>query len=413
MNIAVIGSGISGMTAAHLLSRSHTVTLFEANTYIGGHTNTIDVQDNGRTLAVDTGFIVFNDWTYPNFIKLMEQLDVDAQDTQMSFGVQSETTGLEYCGSSINALFAQRRNLANLAFYRMLLDIVRFNRNMKRGRLQLDNQVSLGQYLNHNGYSRDFVDHYIIPMGAAIWSATHAAMLEFPLRFFCDFFDNHGLFNIVNQPQWRVIKGGSREYIAPMIAPFRKRVHLNRPVKAVRRTASAVELHFADGTSETFDGVVLACHSDQALVMLQDATDEERDTLGAIEYQENLAVLHTDTSLLPSSHRAWAAWNYHVSPKQALPRLTYNMNILQGLTSENTYCVTLNHDASIDPDRIIRKIQYAHPVFSAGAVEAKKQQARINGIQRTWFCGAYWGNGFHEDGVNSALAVTEQFGIDL
>jgi predicted NAD/FAD-binding protein len=412
MRIGIVGSGIAGNVAAWHLCREHEVTVFEAGDHVGGHTHTHDVSHGGRHYAIDTGFIVFNDWTYPNFIALLGKLGIESRATQMSFSSRCETSGIEYNGSSLNQLFAQRRNLINPRFHGMLRDILRFNREA-RELLDGDNEsLTLGDYLRDRHYGRLFIDNYIVPMGAAIWSTDPVRMLGFPARYFVRFFVNHGLLNIRNRPQWRVISGGSREYVTRLTAPFRHRIHLNEAVVSVKRLPTHVEVHTASGHRATFDYVFIAAHSDQALAMLADPTPLEREVLGAIPYQGNEVVLHTDTTLLPRSRRTWAAWNY-LRRGDANPRVsvTYNMNILQGLQSGSTFCVTLNDTASIDPERIICRLEYHHPVFTTQGVAAQRRHHEINGANRTWYCGAYWRNGFHEDGVVSALDALRNFRI--
>jgi len=410
MKIAVIGTGIAGNVAARELSREHEITVFEAGNYVGGHTHTHNIDDNGRPLAIDTGFIVFNDWTYPNFIALLDELGVSSQPSEMSFGVKCERTGLEYKGHTLNTLFAQRRNLLRPSFYRMLRDIVRFNREA-RSLLEADaDSLTLGDYLHNNQYSAAFTDYYIIPMGAAIWSAEPRRMLSFPATCFARFFANHGLLNIKNRPQWRVIRGGSRSYVDKLIEPFRQQIRLNTPVTGITRHATHVEVSSDGYGKERFDQVFIACHSDQALAMLRDASPQERAVLGAIPYQRNDVVLHTDTSLMPRRHLAWSAWNYHrlAGDKDAVA-VTYNMNILQALPTQQTYLVTLNNSAAIDPDKIIKHLSYDHPVFTPDGIAAQQRQGEINGVKRSYFCGAYWRYGFHEDGVVSALNALEHF----
>jgi uncharacterized protein len=417
MKIAIVGTGISGMVAAYLLHRDHEVTVFEAADYIGGHTNTIDVQMNGRTYAIDTGFIVFNDWTYPNFIALLKKLGVESQASDMSFSVKCEQTGLEYNGTSMNTLFAQRRNLLRPSFYRMIRDILRFNRESVELLSQPEPGPSLGAYLEANRYSREFIEQYIVPMGAAIWSADHATMWGFPARYLVQFFKNHGMLSVNERPTWRVIKGGSQRYMERLIAPFRDRIQLNAPVESVVRHSDSVEIRLTQrggGRMMRFDHVIIAAHSDQALSMLSDPSPAEREILGAIPYHDNEAVLHTDASLLPRRKLARAAWNYHLLPDQPdRAVVTYHMNRLQGLTAPHEFCVTLNHTQAIDPRKIIRRITYHHPVYSPAAVAAQKRHGDISGVNRTSYCGAYWGFGFHEDGVKSALAVCRPFGKDL
>ena len=409
MKVAIIGTGIAGNVAAYKLRDEHDITVFEAGSYVGGHTNTVDVYENGKHYAVDTGFIVFNDRTYPNFIRLLEEIGQDSQPSTMSFSVQSGDGGLEYCGTSLNTVFAQRRNLLRPPFYRMLRDILRFNRTALPSAGHLGPDDTLGEFLRENGYSREFVNHYLVPMAAAIWSAEPGAVLDMPVSFLVRFFDNHGLLSVNDQPQWRVIEGGSRQYVNRLVAGHRERIRLNSPVQSVRRIDDRIEIQSASGGRELFDFVFLACHSDQALALIKDPTDVEREVLGAIRYQVNEAVLHTDQSLMPRRKLAWAAWNYHM-PRDAARHVavTYNMNILQGLASGKEYLVTLNSDRDIDPGKVIQRVQYEHPVFSHEAVAAQRRQAEVNS-ERTFFCGAYWRNGFHEDGVVSALDAVAHF----
>jgi len=406
MRIAIIGSGISGLTAARRLCTEHDITVFEAHDYVGGHTNTIDVELEGRRWAVDTGFIVFNDWTYPNFIALMNEIGVESQPSDMGFGVRCERTGLEYCGSSLGQLFAQRRNLASPAFWGMIRDILRFNREAPRLLEGREDALELGAYLARERYSARFMEHYIVPMGAAIWSTDPQTMLSFPARYFVEFFANHGLLSVNDRPQWRVIAGGSRSYIGPLTAPFADRIRLKAPVRRVHRDACGVDLVLADEHRARFDAVVFACHSDQALALLDSPTPAEREVLGAIPYQPNLAVLHTDERVLPRRRNAWAAWNYHVPADQTdAVSVTYNMNILQGLDARAQFLVTLNPTMDIDPERIIRKIAYQHPVFTPEGVAAQGRRDELMGRNHSFYCGAWWSYGFHEDGVKSGLAA--------
>ena len=414
MKIAVVGAGISGMVAAYLLSDEHDITVFEANDYVGGHTNTVTISTEQGAYAVDTGFIVFNDWTYPNFTALLRRLSIATQPSTMSFSVKCAQSGLEYNGTSLNALFAQRRNLLRPSFHRMLVDILRFNRTVPRLLQQGDDYTTLGDYLRAHHYSASFVEHYIIPMGAAIWSADPQHVWQIPAFFFLQFFHKHGMLRVNRRPQWCVIKGGSQQYVRALIHSYRQRIRLRCPVQAVTRTRDSVAVKSPGNEAERFDQVVLATHSDQALTLLTDPSEQERIVLGALPYQRNEIVLHTDTTLLPRAPRAWASWNYHrpLEP-QGQVTMTYNMNLLQSLQAQQTFCVTLNQTAAIDPRSILRTMTYDHPVYTVRGIAAQKQYASINGVNRTYFCGAYWGNGFHEDGVNSALAVGQCFGKGL
>lgn len=413
MDIAVIGTGISGLSCAYLLKQSHNVTLFEKNSRIGGHTATIDIKHKGKSYNIDTGFIVYNDWTYPNFIKLLDKLHVKSQATNMSFSVSCERTGLEYGGSNLNGLFAQRKNLLNIPYLQMLRDIVKFNRDAISDleNKNLDRKITLGEYLKIKGYSPKLASHYLIPMGSAIWSSTLQETLAFPLLFFVRFFKNHGLLNIKNRPQWRVLKGGSKRYLKPITEGLENRIVLNANIKQVTRTLNEVVIDFEDGSSRNFDEVVFACHSDEALQLLGDANTAEQDILKAIPYRNNHVVLHTDVSLLPKAKRAWSAWNYHLGGELNAPAtLSYNMNILQGLTAEDTFVVTLNAGNKIASDKILGEYEYAHPVFSLEGIKAQSLWHEINGVNRTWFCGAYWKNGFHEDGCTSGIRVAQALG---
>lgn len=417
--IAIIGSGISGLTAGYLLSKKHDVTLFEANDYLGGHTATIDIEHQGEQHAVDTGFIVFNDRTYPNFLKLLDQIGVEKQETEMSFSVHHKRTGLEYNGHSLASLFAQKRNLLNPKFYFFLSEIMRFNRLAKK---ELSKQSvfagSLGDFLSVHGFKGFFAEHYILPMVAAIWSSSLKGSMDFPFGFFLRFFNNHGLLNIVDRPQWYVLKGGSRSYV-PHLSAAVADIRLNSPVLAIKRDEQQGKViisseYKGEQGEETFDEVILACHSDQALRMLSDATEDERKVLSQLQYQNNEVVLHTDTALLPKRKLAWASWNYRLdSDHNAPPAVTYNMNILQGLTSKHTFCVTLNQSEAIASEKVLRSFNYAHPVFNEASLIGQSQRELICGKNHTHFCGAYWYNGFHEDGVKSALDVCRRFNIEL
>jgi uncharacterized protein len=413
VKIAIIGSGISGLTAAYVLNKHHEICLYESDTRIGGHTATKQIHLNTKEYNIDTGFIVFNDWTYPNFIKLLNELGVESQETTMGFSVFDPAKNFEYSGTNITTLFAQKRNLFSISHWQMLRDIVRFNRESLQDLASPDfnHEENIGTYLKRKKYSAAFIERYLIPMGSAIWSATQDSMLEFPLAFFVSFFKNHGLLNVLDRPQWRVIKGGSKNYIEPLISSFKSQIRLNHSIESILRTTAGVSIT-TKGTTLHYDQVIFACHSDQALALLADASREEQKILGAIEFQKNTVALHTDTRLLPRKKSTWCSWNYQLqSNLNAAPILTYSMNILQGIKSETEFCVTLNAAEQIDPQKILGEYEYSHPIFSHKAIQAQKDWQLINGVNRTWFCGAYWFNGFHEDGVNSALRVTNALGV--
>lgn len=416
MKIAIIGTGISGLTAAYLLHRGHEITVYEANDYIGGHTHTIPVRMGDREYAIDTGFIVFNHENYPNFTKLLTQLGASWQPSNMSFSVRCDRSGLEYCGSSLNQMFAQRRNLLNPGFYRMLWEIRRF-RDESREVLSDGHPLStstLQEYLSERRYSQRFIDHFVVPMGSAIWSANPGTMLSIPARFFVQFFANHRFLELGTQPQWYTVEGGSWRYVDPLTRSFRDRIRLSTPVRSIRRAATGVIVEVKGTPPTRYDEVIIATHSDQALRLLADPSDQERRVLGAIGYQENEAVLHTDESLLPRCTRAWASWNYQIaSTASDRVAVTYNMNKLQSIDSDTTFCVTLNNTEAIDPKKVILRQIYHHPVFTLDSIAAQGEHASISGANHTHFCGAYWGYGFHEDGVDSALAVCQQFGLSL
>ena len=407
VRIAVVGSGISGLTAAHYLDPRHEVTVFEAGSWVGGHTHTVDVEFEGEHATIDTGFIVFNDWTYPNFIALLERLGVAWQDSDMSFSLFCEETGWEYNGGSLSGLFVRKRNLVRPAFWRMLADIVRFNRTATRV-LARGDEPTVGQFLREEGYSREFAEKYLLPMGAAIWSCPTGTFAEFPMRFIAEFYSNHGLLSVFHRPTWRVIAGGSRSYVERLVSRLRGRVHVNAPVESIRRIAGGVELRVG-GETRPFDEVIVACHADQALRLLAEPRPIERELLAKFPYQANDVVLHTDESVLPPRRGAWAAWNYRIPRGQKdAATLTYNMNILQGLNKRHTYCVTLNSTAQVDAGRILGRYEYHHPVFTIERGAAQRRHAELVALDGLSYCGAYWGNGFHEDGVNSALAVCRQ-----
>jgi len=410
MKIAIIGSGIAGNTLAYHLHQQHDITVFEANDYVGGHTHTHDIALFGQRYQVDTGFIVFNDRTYPNFLQLLETLNVEWQPSYMSFSVSDERTGLEYNGTSLNSLFAQRSNLFKPSFYRMIRDIMRFNKTAIE-LLEDGTEITLGDYLAQGNYCAQFIHQYIVPMGSAIWSTDAAQMMQFPARFFVRFFHHHGMLTVNNRPQWRVIKGGSHAYVEKLTAGFKSNIKRNCPIESVRRLKNSVKVKPVNQAEQSFDYVFFACHSDEALAMLgKDATQAEREILGAIPYQENTIYLHYDRSLMPKRKLAWAAWNYHITDKPTgKVQVTYNMNILQGLQSPEPILVTLNHTDMINPAKVIKRLRYMHPLYTVEGAIAQTRHAEISGQNRTGYAGAYWRNGFHEDGVMSALAALKHF----
>lgn len=414
MKIAIVGAGISGLTAAHQLHPRHDVTVFEAGSYAGGHTNTIDVEDEYapvNPLRIDTGFIVLNDRTYPNFNAMLSELGVGVQDTHMGFSVSADFEDFEYSGTP-RGVFCQRRNLVRPRFHGMLADLVRFNRNLRTLLDSGEPGPSLREFLDEGGYGEWFVDRLIVPQASAVWSADPEQMWTFPVRFLAEFFANHGMLSLRDRPQWKVVQGGSKTYVEAIVERLGAwRVKLNTPVDAVARFDDHVEIRPRGGSPQQFDEVIIACHSDQALGMLADPSEAEREILGAIPYQRNEAVLHTDETLLPRRAAARQAWNYHLlaEPKDR-STVTYSMNHLQRLHTPTQFCVTLNLTERIDPAKIIRTIDYAHPVFTDDGRRAQARHGEISGVRRTHYCGAYWRWGFHEDGVWSALTALRRIG---
>lgn len=407
MRIAVIGSGISGLASAWLLSRRHEVTLFEANEYFGGHTHTHDVELAGKHYAVDTGFIVYNHAHYPLLTGLFEELGVASQPTTMSFSVHNEASGLEYNASSLNTLFCQRRNMFSPRFHGMVRDLLRFYREAPALLDSDDDALTLGDYLIEHGYGAAFRDEHLVPMASALWSSPSEQILDFPARYLVRFMANHHMLQLSGRPEWRVVRGGSATYVHALRERWRVRERLNCAVHSVRRDAEGVELRSEAG-SERFDRAVLACHSDQVLALLHDADNRERAILGAIRYQPNDTVLHTDASLLPRNRRAWAAWNAFIprGPGEACT-VSYCMNLLQGIESPQPFVVTLNRSDAIDPSKILRRMRYHHPLYDRASVAAQRRKHEIQGRRHTWFAGAYWGFGFHEDGIASAVEVAQ------
>lgn len=414
--IAIIGSGISGLVSGYLLSRHHQVTVFEAEAEIGGHTATKSVTLAGRHYDIDTGFIVFNDRTYPNFIRLLSRLGVASQATDMGFSVSCQTTGFEYSGTSLNALFCQRRNIFKPRYWRMLGEILRFNRECTRiyHSKIIDEHQTLGEYLCDQGYSDFFQKYYIFPMVSAIWSSGLETAAAMPLLFFIRFFHNHGLLTVTNQPQWYSVKGGSKSYLAPLSKNFKESIYTGCPVQWVKRHQDGVTVATELFGEQHYDEVIFACHSDQALKLLIDPSPAEKAILSAIAYKVNDVCLHTDIKLLPKSPRAWASWNYLLleqsSAEPDAAALTYNMNILQRIDSPTTFCVSVNANSAVDPEKSLGKYCYSHPVFTRQSVAAQQRWAEISGKRHSHYCGAYWRNGFHEDGVVSGLNVARMLG---
>jgi predicted NAD/FAD-binding protein len=409
--IAVVGAGVTGLVAAAEIHRAgHDVHLFEAGSYAGGHTNTIDVDTPGGPLPVDTGFIVFNEVNYPNFERMLAELGVASQPANMSFSVSDGRGGFEWATTGPRGWFARPAHALDPRFHRMLRDLVRFNREARKLVGNRGSGPSLSRFLADGGYSEYFVERLLVPQASAVWSADPAQMWSFPAGFLAEFFENHRVLQLRDRPSWRTITGGSRRYVEALISPFRDRVHLSSPVRRVHRDASGVVVALED-SCERFDEVVLAVHSDAALEMLADPSPAESELLGAIPYQQNKAVLHTDPSLMPRRRSAWASWNYHLIDRPTgRTTVTYYMNRLQSLVADRDYLVTLNLSEAIHPDSVIRRIDYAHPVFTPVGVAAQRRWAEISGRRHTHYCGAYWRWGFHEDGVWSALRVSEALG---
>jgi predicted NAD/FAD-binding protein len=414
MRIAVIGSGIAGLACARLLSREDDVTLFEANDYLGGHTHTHEVEQDGQRYRIDTGFIVHNPVHYPLLTEMFQELGVATQPTAMSFSVHNAATGMEYNATSLNGLFCQRRNLFSRRFLGMVRDLMRFYRTAPALLEQPGQGPTLGDYLREQGYGIAFQRDHLVPMASALWSAPGASILSFPARYLVQFMANHQMLQVAGRPEWRVVQGGSDSYISAMRQSWKVRERLSCPVSWICRVQGGVVVASAAGI-ERFDHVVLACHSDQALALLADSDQRERDILGAITYQRNETVLHTDASLLPRNRRAWAAWNAYI-PRDAgdtgdACSVSYCMNLLQGVQSREPYVVTLNRTHAIDPAKILRRMQYHHPVHTAQSVAAQARKHEIQGKRRTWFAGAYWGWGFHEDGMRSAVDIADAIGV--
>ena len=406
--IAIVGGGISGLSAAHVLHRTHDVTLFEADHRVGGHANTVAVHEPTQTLGIDTGFVVYNERNYPAFSKILEGLGVTTQASEMSFSVSAPASGLEYRTSSLNTLLARRSNLLRPSFAQMVIDIPRFNRSARRLVDSSDITTSLEEFLVEGRYSRPFVDDYLTPLGASIWSADPRRFTEFPVAPLARFLFRHGLLSFGDRPEWRTISGGSREYVRLLVRPWGDRIRTDCAVRRIDRDDRGIVIHSgAHPDGERFDKLVLATHPDVSLSLLSSPTRAEREVLGAFRYRHNRTTLHTDRTLLPRRRRAWASWNYRrVNADQQVPILTYYANRLQTLRSAMDYCITLNADDAIDASRILASYDYAHPVFDGAALRAQRRRGEIDGHLNTHYAGAYWGYGFHEDAVQSAIATT-------
>lgn len=415
MRIAVVGAGVSGLTAAWVLARRHDVTLFEAGETAGGHANTVRVDEPGRTMAIDTGFIVFNELNYPNLCRLFALLGVQSEESDMSFSVHCEMTGTEYNGTSLNKLFGQRSNLVRPPFWRMVGDILRFNRKaLEDLGSGLADDITVDSYVNREAYSSAFINHYLVPLGASLWSCDAATFRSFPMRFVIEFLHNHRMLQVEGRPVWRTVSGGSRSYIRALLADYRGRLHLNTPVQSVNRGRRGMELRFNGGRRDVFDEVVMATHADQSMRIVGKSRDGEGEALTMFPYRKNRVTLHTDTRVLPDRRSIWAAWNYRVpAAGSGQTAVAYNMNMLQNLRGRETYCVSLNRDAPIDENRVLRRIDYEHPVFLPGRDAAQRAHHTLIRRDRISYCGAYWGYGFHEDGVSSALRVCEAFDLGL
>jgi len=415
VKIAVIGAGISGLTAAYVLGRRHDVTLYDVNNYAGGHANTVDVSENGRTIPVDTGFIVFNELNYPNLCRLFSLLEVESQPSDMSFSVHCETTGFEYNGTSINKLFGQRRNFVSPAFWSMVRDILRFNKQaLSDLEGALSDETSVADYVARGNYSDTFARFYLMPLGASLWSCDTRTFSTFPMRFVLDFLNNHRMLQVNDRPVWRTVSGGSRLYVRKLLAAYRGRLCLYAPVQTVRRTSGRVQVQLSNGVTNDYDEVVLATHANQAGRIIDEPEEVESQMLSMFPYRRNRVTLHTDTGLLPDRRNLWAAWNYRIpSDETTQTSVTYNMNILQSLPAKQTYCISLNQDAPIDPAKVLRRFDYEHPMFIPGREAAQREHGSLIRRRGVSYCGAYWGYGFHEDGVRSALNVCGAFDMEL
>ena len=414
MKIAIIGSGISGLTAAYILSKKHSVTLYEKNNYLGGHANTFQVTEKNRTLAIDTGFIVFNHINYPNLSKIFSNLNVQIEDSDMSFSVHNEKTDLEYNGSSISKIFSQKKNIFNINFLLMLNDILKFNKNSSTILSSpYSDKITVKEFIEANNYKKDFVENYLIPLGSSLWSCPKDKFMNFSILFVIEFLHNHCMLVINDRPIWKTVKGGSREYVKKMLLDSKNLEIIKKPVTKVVRNINEV-LIYTDNKKSYFDEVILGCHPDQALNLVENLDSSEKEILKPFKYEINRTFLHTDTTVLPNNKEIWASWNYRIPVNnQEKVMVTYNINKLQNIDSENTYCVSLNLDSKINQEKIINEFEYEHPIFFPGIAEYQAQHKSLIRNNRISYCGAYWGYGFHEDGVNSALKVCESYDMGL
>ena len=411
--IAVIGAGISGMAAAYFLSRKHEVSLFEREGRLGGHTHTHQIQTSRGLRAIDTGFIVHNERTYPNLMRLFRELKLETFNSDMSFGVSFQRTGFEYSSRGLTGFFADKRNLFQSRHFNLLSEILRFNRvsteMLNRGSLQ---DLTLGEYVRLLRFGENLTSRYLYPMASAVWSTSLAGIQEFPAETLIRFFSNHGMLGINTHPQWKALRGGSHQYIGPLTVPYRDRIHTRAALAAVSRTERGVDLKFRNGSAITFDAAVMACHAPQALGLLESPSIKEREILGALKTSANSVKLHTDSSVLPRRPRARASWNYHIAERTEAATVTYHMNRLQSLDTPEDYCVTLNDSGSVSAPKVLRQMTYDHPLYTADAIRAQQRWSEISNVDRIHYCGAYWFNGFHEDGLNSALRVARSFGVE-
>jgi len=415
MKIAIIGAGISGLTSTYILSKEHTVTLYEKNDYLGGHANTFQVSEKHRILPVDTGFIVFNHINYPNLSKLFSDINVEIENSDMSFSVHNENAALEYNGSSLSKIFSQKKNIFNINFLLMLNDIIRFNKNSPTIlNSSYSDKITVKEFIEVNNYKNYFLENYLIPLGSSLWSCPKEKFMSFPILFVIEFLHNHCMLQINKRPVWKTVKGGSKEYVKKLLFSLKNLVIVKQPVWKVVRNARDVSIYTDNGKKEDFDEVVLACHSDQALNLVENLDSKEKEILKPFKYEKNMTTLHTDTSVLPNNKDIWASWNYRIPiNNKTKVTVTYNMNKLQNIDSDSTYCVSLNLDSKIDKEKIIKEFEYEHPIFFPGIIEYQAQHKSLIRNNKLSFCGAYWGYGFHEDGVNSAIRVCESYDLGL